>query len=66
MSRTFVQGSGVPQSTVLSCSRFIRKMNTLHSYIALIMFHCTYVDDMEIGFKSYNRNVWAASSTWFE
>lgn len=54
LSQSFVQETGVPQGGVLSCTLFIIKMNSLHLCIPRNMFYCTYVDDIQIGFKSCN------------
>lgn len=52
LSRCFVQETGVPQGGVLSCTLFIIKMNSLHLYIPHSIFYSTYVDDVQIAFKS--------------
>ena len=52
LSRPFVQETGVPQGGVLSCTLFIIKMNSLRLCIPRNMFYSTYVDDVQIGFKS--------------
>lgn len=52
LSQTFLQETGVPQGGVLSCTLFIIKINSLRLCIPRNMFYCTYVDDVQVGFKS--------------
>lgn len=54
LSQSFVQETGVSQGGVLSCTLFIIKINSSHLCIPRNMFYCTYVDDIQIGFKSCN------------
>lgn len=42
----------MPRGGVLSCTLFIVRKKTIHSYIPRNAFYCTYIDDIQIGYKS--------------
>lgn len=52
LSKAFTQETGMPHRTVLSCTRFIVKMNSLCIVLLPTMSYSLHVYDMQIGFKS--------------
>lgn len=66
LSHPFTHEAGVPRGGGLSCTLFIVRINSLHTVIPHTMFYSVYVDNIQIGYKSCNLNIWATGTAWLK